>query len=488
MFYEYWFVVVIKNQMEKNQLKIVELSVENDFIRKTEMNKQAIYNSLNNVPVSFNSGNRFYTVAQNNIQTRPIAKAVIIDLSQSILHEDIEPIVNALKSSIGLVSNSRTQNQKNFEIDYWGQKEFIKRTTKFTFDTYWKTFFYIRPQNNINDIFDPTYDFLVNKISLDNFFRVYQSARSNLFSNTIITDPNSDFSSSHDLFYLPCYGSVNIENQILVSFLLRNAWLNVYSDEQLIKDTLQIETLDTLTIPHVNAKGSFSVIPYAVRAFNENLLLKRGLYKEPSLNELKRAMSGVCDVQDSIDNMFREDSLNYIKVVGTINLDQAKQYLPTITFAYLSYFVKMNQKYEPNVVITKPSEVIAIENYLVNMMIVTKIYYRIYANTSFEMNLFNYDIKNTQFRISSPDLSALTSVLSRTMTKSFARIDLLKASSRVENSNLILAWLPKITIEMEFGRELSLEEKKSIENVLLNYWNECKIYLKNKLFITVKRN
>lgn len=477
MFYEYWFVVVIKNQMENNRLKIVDLSEESDFNSKTEMNKQAIYNSLNSIPVSYNNGNRFYRIVQNNIKTRSIAKAVTIDLSQSILHEDIEPIVNGLKSTIGLVSNSKTKNQKNFEIDYWGQKEYIKRTASLTFDTYWKTFFFIRPENDTNDIFNPTYDFLINNINLNNFFRVYRSARSNLFVNTITTDPRSDFSSSHDLFYLPCYGSVNIENQILISFLLRNAWLNLYSDEQIIKDTLQIEILETLTIPYVNAKGSFSVIPYAVRAFNENFLLKRGLYKEPSLNELIRAMSGVCNVQDSIENLFREDSLNYIKVVGTISLEQAKQYLPTVTFAYMSYFLKMNQKYEPNVLITKPTEIISIENYLVNMMIVTKIYYRIFANTTFEMNLVNYDIKNTQFRITSPDLNALTSVLSRKMTKSFARIDLLRSSSRIENINLILAWLPKITIEMEFGRELSLEEKRSIENVLVDYWNECKIYL-----------
>ncbi|RNA36104.1 hypothetical protein BpHYR1_004693 [Brachionus plicatilis] len=475
MYYELWFVVVVRNQMENNRLKMVELGEESDFLSKIQMNRQALYNSLNSVPISYNNGTKFYTLSQTSAKTRQKIKALTINLNQSILYEDIDPIITTLKSSIGLVSNSKVKNDDKFEVDYWGQREFIRQNSDHSFDTYWQAFFFIRPENNSHEIFDPTYDYLINTINIDNFFKVYISARSNYFINTIETSPGSDYSTSSDLFYLPCFGSISLQNQILISFLLRNVWLNVYSNDEIVKNTLQIESLSSLTIPYVNEKGSFSVIPYAVRAFDQQALLKRGLYKEPSLNELKAALSGVCDVQDGIDNLFREDSLNYIEVVGTINIDQAKQYLPTITFAYISYFASMNQKYEPSVIITKPSEIIVIENYLVNMIIVTKIYYWVYANTTFEMNSFNYDIKKTQFKISSPDLSALTTILSRKMSKSFARIDLFRASARVENINLILAWLPQITIEMEFGKELSLDEKRSIETVLVNFWTECHV-------------
>ncbi|CAF0782126.1 unnamed protein product [Brachionus calyciflorus] len=471
-YYELWFVVVVKNQYENNYLTIVELSQEDDFNTKYEQNKQAIYDEINTIKMSFNFGHKSYSVVRNLANTRSLLRAVKINLNQSILYEDVSSVVEMLKRSINLMPNAKTLNQ-NFDIDYWGQREYIKKISNSEYDTYWQAYFFIRSSNHSNLVFDSKFDFLVNTININYFFTWYTSARSNLFLNNIVYDHSTDYRTNNDLFYLSCFGSVSPDSYNSILSKLKDLWLSIYNheEEQCIYQTLQLEFLSTSSISYVNLKGSYSVIPYIVRAFTDGRLLTSDLYKQPDLSLLKSALVNLCDVQDDVSKLYREDSLNYIEAIGTVTIDQAKQYLPSITYAYMSYFASMDQLYEPNVLINRPSEILSVETYIINMMIVTKIYYKINANTTFELNAYNYDIKNTIFKITSADFNSLLPILSRRITKNFARIDLLNRA-KIQNINLILAWLPKFTIELEFGKELSLDQKLNIERTLVNYWNQ----------------
>lgn len=370
---------------------------------------------------------------------------------------------------------NNAQSQGLFEIEYWGQREFIKKVSSNNFVSYWQAYFYVRSTNNSNLVFDPKYDFLINTFNLDYFFGVYSSARSNLFNNKIEYNPNIDYATDTQLFYLPCFGSISPDSHPTIASILNNLWLQSYNsstDELSIQSNIEIESFDILSLSYVSVKGSYSIIPYTVRAFSDKRLLTRGLYKEPQFNIIKSAMVNYCDVQEEMKNLYREDSLNYIEAISLVNIDQAKQYLPTITFTYMSYFNSINSKIEPNVQMSKPSEILLVENYITNMMIVTKIYYQIYVNTSFAFNAYNYQIKNTKYKITSQDFSVIYPILSRNMmNKNFARIDLLNRA-KLQNLNLILSWLPKFSVDIEFGKELSLDQKTNIEKALVNYWNQ----------------
>lgn len=389
--------------------------------------------------------------------------AIQIPLSQSILNEDISAIQNALTSSI--VSN----RGENFSVEYWGQREYIKKKAD-SIQAYWKGIFYVK-SNQTSIIFDPKYDFSLNKTIRNSFFLTYNSTRLNQFKTNIDIDSSIDYSTSSDLFYLPCYGLVSADVVPLIFDILTRVWNETYyspSVDSSIWSTLKIETFNDLIIPYVNLKGSYSVLPYIVRAFSDNRLLNPKLYKEPLFERLKLALSGICELNDNIQQMKREDSLNFIQVVGTTSLDQSQLYLPSITNTHLSYFSSLST----NVKLSKPGEVISAVNLLVNTVVVTRIYYQMYANTTQPFDAYNYQIKYTRFKIDLIDAN-LANIMMRQANPRFGRIDLF-TRFMIQNISLVIEWLPTFSIELARGKEISYDQKLGLEIALSNHWNNSK--------------
>ena len=205
----------------------------------------------------------------------------------------------------------------------------------------------------------------------------------------------------------------------------------------------------------------------------DNLQLTPDVYREPLPSRLKSALYDLCDIKDDTSPMYT--GLNYVEKIGIVSQDEAACILPILTVAYSQYFATI----DPSIQFTQPSEIISVQYMLLNGLVVSRIYYQIYANTTQPFNAFNYQIRNTHFGrnlILSTRSRAynLSNIVSRGMTvKKIGRTDLI-TRVRKSNSNLILSWLPFFSVECpSLYNDIVLEKKQSIENVLINFWHTC---------------
>jgi hypothetical protein len=202
--------------------------------------------------------------------------------------------------------------------------------------------------------------------------------------------------------------------------------------------------------------SSYSVLPYGFK-LQDATLLTPDIYLEPSLNNLKSSLTGLCNIQDGITQVYEQDSLNYIQVDSVITLDQAQLYVPNISTAYNSYFLSMPN----NILMVKSPVIYGNEVRLVDQKITTRIYYAIAANTTQPMNAFNYQIRYTNFKIQPVSISrSLSAKVDKTAWLDSARI-----------TDVILQWLPAIAIE----KELTFEENAKLANALAEFWKISKL-------------
>jgi hypothetical protein len=120
-YYDLWFIVVLQDSVT-NKIFIPKLALESDFLDKVFLYRSGLTAQFNSIQNSFQTNGTFYQVYMGNHQLRKLEESLSIHLNQSILHEDIEPIINGLISSLSIVNNYM------FKVEYWGQNEFIRRS------------------------------------------------------------------------------------------------------------------------------------------------------------------------------------------------------------------------------------------------------------------------------------------------------------------------------------------------------------------------
>ena len=200
----------------------------------------------------------------------------------------------------------------------------------------------------------------------------------------------------------------------------------------------------------------YTVIPYVVSSFTVNSFTP-DVYAGPTIANLQTALNGICNVQDSVAFLYRQDSLNYIQAMGLLTIDQANQYIPSIVNAYQSYFAIFPS---PVILLSFP----AIQNLqvrIINQLIVTRIYYQIFANTPQPCDAFNYQVGYTRFAIQPPpNLSGLVARL-----VSLGRLDLID-QAKITDVNLILFKLPHLGLETI----IASDQVHKLENTLVNFW------------------
>jgi hypothetical protein len=219
------------------------------------------------------------------------------------------------------------------------------------------------------------------------------------------------------------------------------------------------------------------VLSYTIEStFGEQFV--PSLYDEPAFARLKSILCGLCDLQDDMKQLYT--GLNYIEVLGIVSVDGAKCYLPIITSAYVQYFASIS----PTIQIYRPSEIISVQYLLMNGVVISRIYYQIYVNTPQPFNSFNYQIKNTLYsRIYASQTGGIESRNSMITSESDlvknGRTDLLtKVKRSSKNDDLIMAWLPNFAVETATSHnDIVLEKKQALENVLVNFWQKCRLSL-----------
>jgi hypothetical protein len=171
--------------------------------------------------------------------------------------------------------------------------------------------------------------------------------------------------------------------------------------------------------------------------------------------------------------------LNYIDVLGIVSLDQATAYyLPSITNAHISYFNSIDKSIQ----IQRSSEIVSVQYELQRGCVISRMYYRVFANTPQPYNAFNYQIQNTIYKIQTA--AHLLPIVSRGSIptqnqNNMARADLITRVQKTNNKNLILKWLPHFFIQTMNSNaadvslsSLTLERKAMLENVLVNFWQK----------------
>lgn len=181
------------------------------------------------------------------------------------------------------------------------------------------------------------------------------------------------------------------------------------------------------------------------------------VYAGPTVENLKTALNGICNVQDPITYLSRQDSLNYIQAMGFLTIDQANLYIPSIVNAYQLYFATFSS---PVILLGFPY-IQNLQIRIINQLIVTRIYYQVFANTPRSCDAFNYQIRYTRFAIQPPpNLSGLVARL-----VSLGRLDLID-QAKITDVNLILNKLP----HLGFETIITADQVSKLENTLVNFW------------------
>ena len=193
------------------------LTAEPGFKKKFNASKNILYMQINMMKMT-NKNDTFYRVYKGvPTSLRRYQHALRLQLNQSILYEDIAAIITALKKAV------RTRDNSGFDIDYWGQKQFIRNESVTSNYVYWQPLFYVTPetsnflvkhQTNCNSnapVLIPENDYSVDSRVMVLFFNSYVSARGNKFQSNLGEIASTDFI-VEDLFILSCFGPVMPEN------------------------------------------------------------------------------------------------------------------------------------------------------------------------------------------------------------------------------------------------------------------------------------
>lgn len=308
-------------------------------------------------------------------------------------------------------------------------------------------------------VYKPKFDFTVNQTAINSFLVSFNSSRLNFYGSSLPYDKENDYIMS-DLFKLPCYGQTFVQTYTVIMQIMQNEWTKYFQANNLNEaaTTIVMQTFASFSLPYVSYKGYFSVLPFGIRTAHG--MITPDVFGGPLLSNLKTAMSGFCDIQDPIDQISRQASLNYVQASGYLTIDQANEYLPSITSAYETYFASFSYP----VKIMKPTVIRSIENRFVNQIIVTRIYYQLFGNTSQPLNAFNYQIKTTRFTIQPPsNLAPLVARSLRIMNE--ARVDLLN-KERITDLDTMLDTLPQIAIDSE----ITEDQKQGLVDSLKKFW------------------
>ncbi len=176
------------------------------------------------------------------------------------------------------------------------------------------------------------------------------------------------------------------------------------------------------------------------------------------LTNLSAGLNGSCNMYDTLSTIYRQDSLNYIQATGYLTIDQAQLYLPSITSAYQSYF----SSFPYSVILTQPTVIRSMENRIANQIIVTRMYYQLFGNTSQPLNAFNYQIKNTNYVVQTPN--SLAPLVARSMII-LGRMDLLN-QAKIADLNTILNDLPQIAL----NGVITADQSASLVGALVQFW------------------
>jgi len=150
--------------------------------------------------------------------------------------------------------------------------------------------------------------------ALNTFLTTYNSSRLNFYGSSLTYDPAKDFVVS-DIFLLPCYGPFTFSQSYnIIMQIVQNEWIKYFQGFNFndIAASLKIQTFPVLSLPYVNQKGYFSVLPFGV--VTSYGFMYPEVFTGPVLSKLKTALTGYCDIQDSVSQIHRQNSLNYIQV------------------------------------------------------------------------------------------------------------------------------------------------------------------------------
>ncbi len=222
-------------------------------------------------------------------------------------------------------------------------------------------------------------------------------------------------------------------------------------------------------------------MPFAVKTLYDSFY--PDVYMGPYMSYLRKSLYGFCNIENDITQVYRRDSLEYIDAKSIMTSDQAQQYLPSISMAYQAYLTSLdNNFYMTHTVIRSLENLVISQNY-----IVTRIYYQVYANTTQPLTAFNYQLRYSrnaaQQRIKStsdsqPVLSAVKRRRSvQTPQEASDEINddkhrlLVKRAIKSDDNDLILDWLPQVTLESE----ITVQNTGRLVNSLVKFWNKSKL-------------
>jgi len=201
-----------------------------------------------------------------------LSDSIRLQFSQSLLNEDVADMLNAIRSAILARDNGRALSPA-FTVQYWGQSEFVRDSqgSGVSF-TYWQPIFFVQSADPLatstgTTTYSPQFDFLVNLTALNTFFTTYNSSRLNFYGSSLAYDPARDYIAS-DLFLLPCYGPFTFSQSYnIIMQLVQNEWIKYFQAFNFndVAASLTIQSFPVLSLPYVNQKGYFSVLPFGVR-------------------------------------------------------------------------------------------------------------------------------------------------------------------------------------------------------------------------------
>jgi hypothetical protein len=206
-----------------------------------------------------------------------------------------------------------------------------------------------------------------------------------------------------------------------------------------------------------------------------NEIIPPSVLAPPAISLFKAALcNGICNVQDDMPQLYT--GLNYFEVLGMVSLDGATVYLPSLTAAYIQYFASIS----PAIQIYRPSEVISVQFLLVDGLVVSRVYYQVYANTPQPFNSFNYQIKFTRFNpvfgMALPGAAQRLGGVTSNNGSKLARTDLL-TRARQSSDGLVMAWLPHFAVQVAASHsDIALDKKLAIENVLIKFWQKSSVF------------
>ncbi len=115
------------------------------------------------------------------------------------------------------------------------------------------------------------------------------------------------------------------------------------------------------------------------------------------------------------------------------------------------------------------------ETRFVNQIVITRIYYQLFGNTSQPLNAFNYQIRYTRFKIETP--SNLAALVARSaVIMGNARIDLLNKQG-ITTLDTMLQSLPQVAID----NKLSEDQKLGLIDSLKAFWTRRMKYIAKPL-------